>query len=392
MNHIDPTVDPTKFDPSATTDPVLARRQPRWSADRTEDNLARTFLRIERGRTRARVGVAAGLALGAVVVAFGVSHRQDRASVVATSTSTPTPRATERTTERTTERALPLVLADGTTVASRDATTRAVVTRTTPERIELALSGGAASFAVPPRGRREVVVTMARFEVKILAAAFTLAPVGERVNVDVAEGSVDVIWPGGHTVVPGGSSALLPLESAAAEAPEEPAAATPPRNDGDGRASRARFLMQVAKRDYAGAYRSLVKTPSVADHSPEGLMRAAEAARLSGHPAAAVPYYERVVGDFSADARAPVAAFTLGRVLLTQLDRPRAAADAFATSRRLAPVGPLANDAWAREVEAAARAGDATRAHDLAREYLAHHPDDPNAPRAAAVRRAGGLE
>jgi transmembrane sensor len=387
MSHVDPTVDPTKVDPSGTTDPVLARRQPRWSADRTEENLARTFLRIERARTRARVGVAAGLTLGAVVVALGVSHRQASAPTSGVARVTTAPRATEPP-------ALPLVLADGTTVASRGAATRAVVTRTTPERFELVLSGGAASFAVPARGRREVVVTMARFEVKILAAAFTLAPVGERARIDVAVGSVDVSWPGGHAVVPGGASALLPPESPAPEAtaPAETKTpeTTPPRDES--RASRARFLMQVAKRDYAGAYRSLVTTPSVADHSPEGLMRAADAARLSGHPAAAVPYYERVVGDFATDARAPVAAFTLGRVLLTQLERPRAAADAFATSRRLAPTGPLATDAWAREVEAAGRAGDATRARDLARAYLAHHPDEPNSPRAAAVRRAGGLE
>jgi hypothetical protein len=373
MSHVDPTnVDPTNV--NRTTDPVLARRQPRWSADRTEENLARTFLRIERARTRARVGLAAGLTIGAVVVALGVSHRQASAPTSDVATLTTAPRATGP--------ALPLVLADGTTVASQGAATRAVVTRTTPERVELALSGGAASFAVPARGRREVVVTMARFEVKILAAAFTLAPAGERAQIDVAEGSVDVTWPGGHAVVPGGTSTVLPPETAASP--------TTPRDDG--RASRARFLMQVAKRDYAGAYRSLVTTPSVADHSPEGLMRAADAARLSGHPAAAVPYYERVVGDFATDARAPVAAFTLGRVLLTQLDRPRAAADAFATSRRLAPMGPLATDAWAREVEAASRAGDAARARDLARAYLAHHADEESSPRAAAVRRAGGLE
>jgi hypothetical protein len=360
-----------------TTDPVLARMQPRWSADRTEENLARTFRRIERARGRARLGAAAGLALGVVGIVFGVTHRQTaRSGAVATPTLAARAPGGD---------AGPLVLSDGTTVASQSSATRAIVASATPERIELALSGGGATFAVPARGRREVVVKMARFEVKILAAAFRLAPAGERAQLDVTLGSVDVSWPGGHAVVPAGTSAVLP--------PEEEASApqAAPKHD-DARAQRAHFLMQVAKRDYAGAYRSLVSTPSVADHSPEGLLRAADAARLSGHPAAAVPYYERVVGDFASDARAPVAAFTLGRILLTQLARPREAADAFATSRRLAPTGALATDAWAREIEAAARAGDAARARDLARAYLAHHADDPNLPRAAAVRRAGGLE
>jgi transmembrane sensor len=102
-----------------------------------------------------------------------------------------------------------------------------------------------------------------------------------------------------------------------------------------------------------------------------------------------VPYFQRLLRDYGGDVRAPVAAFTLGRILLSQLDRPAEAADAFALARRLAPGGTLAPDALAREVEAAARAGDRARARRLAEEYLARHPPGR---RAASVRRFGGLE
>jgi transmembrane sensor len=118
-------------------------------------------------------------------------------------------------------------------------------------------------------------------------------------------------------------------------------------------------------------------------------MRSADAARRAGHPVQALPYLRRLLRDHAADARAPLAAFTLGRILLAELDRPAEAADAFALSRRLAPGGPMASHALAREVEAAARGGDTSRARRLAETYLANYPAGPHL---AAVRRHGGIE
>ena len=121
----------------------------------------------------------------------------------------------------------------------------------------------------------------------------------------------------------------------------------------------------------------------------EALMRSADAARRAGRPAQAVPYLRRLLRDHPADARAPLAAFTLGRILLAELGQPTEAADAFALSRRLAPRGPMASHALAREVEAAARGGDAARARRLAATYVADYPAGPHL---AAVRRHGGIE
>ena len=121
----------------------------------------------------------------------------------------------------------------------------------------------------------------------------------------------------------------------------------------------------------------------------EELMRSADAARRAGRPAQAVPYLRRLLRDHPADARAPLAAFTLGRILLAELGQPTEAADAFALSRRLAPRGPMASHALAREVEAAARGGDAARARRLAATYVADYPAGPHLE---AVRRHGGIE
>jgi transmembrane sensor len=93
--------------------------------------------------------------------------------------------------------------------------------------------------------------------------------------------------------------------------------------------------------------------------------------------------------EHAADARAPLAAFTLGRVLLTELHRPREAAAAFASARALAPSGAFAEDALAREVEAWAKAGEVAQARARAEEYLRLYS---RGRRADVVKVLGGLE
>jgi transmembrane sensor len=110
-------------------------------------------------------------------------------------------------------------------------------------------------------------------------------------------------------------------------------------------------------------------------------MLAADVARLSFHPADATRYLSRVANGFPGDKRAPLAAFTLGRVLLEDLGQPARAADAFRRAQQLAPRGPLASDALAREVEAARRSGQHERAKQVALRYLELYPDGPQAER-----------
>ena len=118
------------------------------------------------------------------------------------------------------------------------------------------------------------------------------------------------------------------------------------------------------------------------------LLVAADVARLSNHPAEAVPYLQRIIVDHSRDERAPMAAFTLGRTL-SGLGRTREAMSMFARVRSLWPSNPLAEDALLRQAEAAAKLGDTATAVRLAEQY---DRDYPHGRRRAEVRRYARLE
>jgi transmembrane sensor len=139
---------------------------------------------------------------------------------------------------------------------------------------------------------------------------------------------------------------------------------------------------------YREAYDSLRRADvaPVRDETHE-LLLAADTARLSGHSLEAVPYLRRILLQHEDDPRAPLVAFTLGRVLLDELGRPAEAAQAFEGAR--ARPTPLAEDALAREIEAWARAGDAGRAHALALDYQRLYPQGR---RSRAVAKFGGIE
>jgi transmembrane sensor len=92
-----------------------------------------------------------------------------------------------------------------------------------------------------------------------------------------------------------------------------------------------------------------------------------------------VPYLKTVSERFARDPRAPVAAFTLGRVLLDNMGNAASAAAAFHRARSLSPGGPLALDAWSREVESLRRAGRTEQATELAQKYLDQFPSGRHA-------------
>jgi transmembrane sensor len=105
----------------------------------------------------------------------------------------------------------------------------------------------------------------------------------------------------------------------------------------------------------------------------DDLLLAADAARLSGHAAEALSFFERITAHHADDGRAPMAAFSSGRVLLT-LARIPEAAKAFEKAIDLGAEEPLRENAVARAVEAHAQAGEASRATALARTYLERYP------------------
>jgi transmembrane sensor len=115
----------------------------------------------------------------------------------------------------------------------------------------------------------------------------------------------------------------------------------------------------------------------------------ADRARKSGKPEVAVAQLRTLIDRFPGDPHAPVAAFTIGRLLLESLGQPRQAAASFEQARVLANGAPVAEDALAREVEAWVSAGERALAHRRAELYLQLYP---NGSRRGAVMRAGGLD
>jgi transmembrane sensor len=244
------------------------------------------------------------------------------------------------------------------------------------------LRSGGARFAVPHDTQRPFVVSAGDVVIDDLGTTFTVQYLSaDRLEIAVEQGRVRVRAPGTDTEVAAGGRLEVPVLVAVVPA-EKPA--RPPA--GPAVASSWRPLAERGR--YEEAHAALKRAgPNAVRDETRDLLLAADAARLGGFPAEALPYLERVVRGHARDPRAGLASFTLGRVLLDELGRPREAADAFARAR--AAGGPLAEDALAREVEATSRAGDTTRSRELARTY---HNLYPQGRRAKAVSRFGGLD
>jgi len=147
---------------------------------------------------------------------------------------------------------------------------------------------------------------------------------------------------------------------------------------GRGRTSTARRWKDLAQRGRHGDAFSALGTEGLrreAKHlGVNDLFALADVARLSGHPADAVVPLERILADFADDARAPLAAFALGRLELDSLGQAHAAAMAFRKALALGIPSGLREDVRARLVEAYARSGDLGAARRAADAYVDEFP------------------
>jgi transmembrane sensor len=226
--------------------------------------------------------------------------------------------------------------------------------------------------------------------VRVLGTTFSVVqlPSGPT-QVFVEDGHVKVDWLGGSAELQSGEGGVFPPpEVHAAAAAASPAESVQPAmvvaaavGTPGARAPAAKgWRDYAAKGDFAQAYEELNSSSrdAVRDEAAD-LMLAADVARLSGHPEQAVSPLRKLCQRHASDRRAPVAAFTLGRVLLDDLGRPSDAAAAFEKARVLWPTGPLAEDALAREADAWQRAGRLELARAIAEQYLARYPQGRHA-------------
>lgn len=247
------------------------------------------------------------------------------------------------------------------------------------------LRRGSARFVVAHDERHPFRVRAGALVIEDLGTVFSVARLSEyEFDIAVEEGQVAVLCQERRVELGSGQRRTFTCGD-----PEKPAKAglPAPAPRPHSHATPA-WRILAEKGEYREAYDVLRQKgeASVRDETHD-LLLAADTARLSGHPSEALPYLRLVLARHGGDPRSPLAAFTLGRVLLDELGRPAEAAGAFARAR--APHGPLAEDALAREIEAWARAGNAKRAHALAIEYRRGYPQGRRLPE---VTRFGGLE
>jgi transmembrane sensor len=319
----------------------------------------------QRRATRRRVVLAAGAAVSLALTGVLIVHRGGnpplpRVAAVPASGSVP---LAERV----------LRFSDGSTAVPLDPETEIELVEEQPDRVGLSLVRGRGRFEVTPRPKRTFVVRAGDVTVAVVGTAFTIERVADRVGVAVQRGTVRVGWAAGSALVSAGQSGWYPplfTPASFDRLPGMPTAAHAPRAQRGKSASVA-----VAEAD---------KSEAAAD-----LLLAADRARLAGHADEGANLLRKLLREHADDPRAPLAAFTLGRLLLVELGRPAEAAAAFAQVRRLSPYGPFAEDSLAREVEALGKAGLAADARARAEEYQRLYP---NGQRMATVRTAGGIK
>jgi transmembrane sensor len=256
------------------------------------------------------------------------------------------------------------------------------VVEDTPERVVVALAKGGARFEVTPRPDRVFAVRAGDVTVSVVGTAFSVERVADRVGVAVTRGAVRVDWGVGARRLAAGEDGWFPPllvspstdEGHAGTTTKESRPARPPRRIAPGVSP----LPPASKIDESDAP-AVAPAPDQREHTapasreadPATLMADADRARLAGRFEEGAALLQRLVREHPGDPRAPLAAFSLGRLLFGELGRPAEAARAFARTRALAPDGPLAQEALAREAEAWTRAGDPDRARACEAEYRA---------------------
>jgi len=353
-----------------------------YHPDRTASALAHLHAGLRRRRARR---VAAGAVISLLCLVAGTIWVLAR----------PRPETAARVSPAPALRVAPFSLSDGSIVTPLDQGSLLLAKTISPQLVVMELLSGAADFDVVPNPSREFRVSAGGVVVVVMGTRFVIRRQGERSQVEVQRGRVRVTWERGQQILdPGERGRFPPVE--AADATAEPAIEPVPDAEPPALQSRRPARGEVDWRglaqrgDYRAAYRMASERNSAASlNAMEDLLLAADVARMSGHASASLPYLERALVLYPTDARAAVAAFTLGRVLLNDLENPARAATAFSRARAAAPTGPLAEDALAREVEARFRAGDKERARALAEEDVKTWPEGR---RQRAVRHFGGIE
>ncbi|APR78885.1 Hypothetical protein A7982_04232 [Minicystis rosea] len=296
-------------------------------------------------------------------------------------------------------------LDDGSSLVVEAGTRMKTLSNTSSSLITL-LEGGRVTFDIRPGGPRRWIIECGLATVEVVGTRFTVdrAPHHGRVTVErgvvlvrgeLVKDRIQRLTAGESLEIEDGAAeapAPAPPSAVASSAPASSAAAplatstvkvTPSAPTDE---AREPWRELARKGAFKEAYRAIAPAgiaQQATTASVDDLLLLADVARLSGHSIEAVAPLMRVMNEKSGDPRAPMAAFTLGRVQLDALGQAPAAAQTFARAIAMGLPQGLREDAHARVVEARARAGDSAGARAAAAEYEARYP---NGGRLAEVR------
>lgn len=344
-----------------------------WSPSRAEDVLNR----IHKGRRRftfATIAVSSAALTVAIVVAIVWFAQGGNA------TSAQIARQDSHGAQQE------LQLHDGTRAVALDGESELRLVQESDELVSFALDSGKGWFQVPPSKTRKVEVRVADLRVEVLGTEFVVEVQAEVVHVWVHRGRVRIVSSDGVVTLRAGEDEEFPAHPDTTGGLNENVADAPPaeqeEDQEEEQVDKEEEARLPASRSQTHLPAPVVEEPS-SDASPMAddtrrvadLWKRADAARLAGNHRGATSALIRLLDEHSDDPRAPLAAFTLGRVLMDTGHSASTAARAFAKARKLAPQGPLVEDALLREIEAWLEDGDSRRVRRRCDKYLRLFPD-----------------
>jgi hypothetical protein len=286
-----------------------------------------------------------------------------------------------------------MTLAEGTLI-ELDPRSEVSLMRSSARAVQVSLSDGSARFEVAKKRSRRFSVQLGAVEVLVTGTQFRVARTavtgGDRVRVDVEEGSVEVHRKGvGTVLLEAGDhwSAFVAHEDTEdervedEEAPSDPSAASATDGSDDDESS-------DDARDNEGQ-RARRNRGRAQTRAAEELFGQANVARRAGRVAEAAKLYAELVSRHARDRRAALAAFELGRIRMDSLADVRGAVDALDRALKLDARRAFAEDALARLVLAHEALGDQAACARARERYLSRYPEGVHAQH-VSVRCGGG--
>lgn len=379
--------------------PLSSYLEPRLTAERLERNREAIALRLGRG-SASRVAWGLGAVAAFAAVALWLWSPGDRLLDGQSSDALVAWEAGPGAV-LVAEEAVNVTLGDGTRL-DLDVHTTLATLPSEPNRFDLELRRGRASFDVAHNPQRQFRVHAGSVTVVVLGTRFSVTRTDGVVQVNVERGKVAVEREGQVTQLTPGQSwqgqeaAIVPPVSTAAPAASalgadgssvEGPSAEAPSVEAPSVGSNEAPPESAASHQSSGASLKPNGAGAAASESELGaspakeLFDASREARRVGNSRQAAQLLQQLVGQYPKDPRAGLAAFELGRIRADVLGDTSGAIQAFEQALRLSPNGGFRQDALARLAQAYDRVGRSKDCQATRKRYLAAYGQGVHAQR-----------